>query len=412
MKKEAYFQKLSRLIRKLPEEDRETILAFYREIVEDKIESGIPEEEAVASLGSVNLLARKILAENPQRRSSGAKPLLIALGATLGVLLLLWGGLTAAGVISYRSFTAHEEISSERVDPPDSVVPSSAPPAGQDGEALPVPSDASVQGKHTEEYRIPLAEADKVEIEAENKSITFAVGEGTEIVILYDTDETQLYTVKQEARELKLENKDRRPRGSFNRDNPEAYRITVQVPPEYSGKLDAEVGNGMVQAEGMENLMEFSCDADNAEIGLSKIKAQRVELDTANGKLELRDVQAFEKIEIETDNGAIYLEDCNAPQLKMESDNGAVELDSVQATQLLQVESSNGAVSFDALESPDIRIKTDIGAVEGSIRGSEADYQVIASKTLGLSNLHNKSTGTKKLQVTTDIGVVHVTFDA
>ena len=70
MKKETYFQKLYQLLRALPDCDRNTIVAFYQEIVEDKMESGLSEEEAVASLGDVNQLAQKILLENPQRRPS------------------------------------------------------------------------------------------------------------------------------------------------------------------------------------------------------------------------------------------------------------------------------------------------------------------------------------------------------
>ena len=70
MKKETYFQTLYKLLRKLPENDRQTTVAFYREIVEDRMENGLSEEAAVASLGDVHQLAQKILLENPQRRSS------------------------------------------------------------------------------------------------------------------------------------------------------------------------------------------------------------------------------------------------------------------------------------------------------------------------------------------------------
>ena len=59
MKKETYFQTLYKLLRKLPENDRQTTVAFYREIVEDRMENGLSEEAAVASLGDVHQLAQK-----------------------------------------------------------------------------------------------------------------------------------------------------------------------------------------------------------------------------------------------------------------------------------------------------------------------------------------------------------------
>ena len=100
MKKETYFQSLYKLLRKLPENDRQTTVAFYREIVEDRMENGLSEEAAVASLGDVHQLAQKILLENPQRRSS-TKPLWIALGVTMAVLVGM-GALVTCGVLTYR----------------------------------------------------------------------------------------------------------------------------------------------------------------------------------------------------------------------------------------------------------------------------------------------------------------------
>lgn len=408
MKKEAYFQRLNQLLRKLPDEDRETILAFYREIVEDKMENGIPEEEAVASLGDVGQLAQKILLENPRRRSSNTKPLFIALGIILGILAIL-GACTAMGLTAYRqshTVSVTEQILSSEDFSDSSSSSSEGFPQNQ---GLPASSSSvTASGRHTEEYRIFAGDADEVEIDAENKWIFFEQTEGQEVVILYETDETQFYTVKQNGRAYKLENKDRR------RPNQSAapFRITVQVPTAYTGRLEVDADNGKVEADGLQNLVSFSCEVENAEVNMTDLLVESLEIDTENGQITLENIQSDQLVEIDTENGAIRIKSCAAPLIKAETKNGAIRLESVQASQAIQVKSENGAVSFNALESPDILMKTDIGEIAGSIRGNEADYQIITNKTLGTNNLANKSDGTKKLQATTEIGRIHITFDA
>ena len=56
-------------------------------------------------------------------------------------------------------------------------------------------------------------------------------------------------------------------------------------------------------------------------------------------------------------------------------------------------------------------LKTVNGEVAGTIYGNQEDYQIITEQRLGKKNLENKSTGTKKLQVTTDLGRIQITFD-
>lgn len=72
MNKEFYLKRLRSLIRALPNDERRTIIDFYREIIEDKIENGQTEAQAVVELGDVHALAGKILSENPNRKPHDA----------------------------------------------------------------------------------------------------------------------------------------------------------------------------------------------------------------------------------------------------------------------------------------------------------------------------------------------------
>ena len=63
MNKEKYISELKKYLRKLPSDDIKKYLDFYREIIDDRIEEGLSEEDATLALGSPETLAKQIFAE-------------------------------------------------------------------------------------------------------------------------------------------------------------------------------------------------------------------------------------------------------------------------------------------------------------------------------------------------------------
>lgn len=68
MTKEQFLQRLAYGIAGLPQSDVEHWLEYYDEMLDDHIEDGMNEEEAVAALGEPAQIARQILAETPFAR--------------------------------------------------------------------------------------------------------------------------------------------------------------------------------------------------------------------------------------------------------------------------------------------------------------------------------------------------------
>ena len=60
-----FLNELKIKISQLPEIETEKHLAYYEEMIEDRIEDGMTEEEAVASLEDVSVIAERILQETP-----------------------------------------------------------------------------------------------------------------------------------------------------------------------------------------------------------------------------------------------------------------------------------------------------------------------------------------------------------
>lgn len=104
MNKQEFLAALQAGLRGLPQEDIQHWVDFYREMVEDRMEDGMSEGEAVAALGSVRDVVAQILSETslPKLVQAKVKPkhplkawevVLLVLGSPVWVPLLLAGAL-------------------------------------------------------------------------------------------------------------------------------------------------------------------------------------------------------------------------------------------------------------------------------------------------------------------------------
>ena len=65
MDKAQFLEELRRRLAGLPQSDLEERLQFYGEMIDDRVEDGLTEAEAVAELGSVDEVVSQILTETP-----------------------------------------------------------------------------------------------------------------------------------------------------------------------------------------------------------------------------------------------------------------------------------------------------------------------------------------------------------
>ncbi len=116
MTKSEFLAALENGLAALPREDREKSLDYYSEMIDDRIEEGMSEQEAVEAVGSAEELAAGIVAEAvppeaeaaqepaqtaepEQRRGLGAWTIaLLILGSPVWLPLLLAGAIVVAAV--------------------------------------------------------------------------------------------------------------------------------------------------------------------------------------------------------------------------------------------------------------------------------------------------------------------------
>ena len=104
MKREEFIEALKLALKDLPDQEIQSSLAYFNEMIDDRIDEGMTEEEAVADLGRVDEIAAKLLAENqtlvervkdklmPKRRLAIWEIILLILGFPI------WGSLLLAAV--------------------------------------------------------------------------------------------------------------------------------------------------------------------------------------------------------------------------------------------------------------------------------------------------------------------------
>lgn len=102
MNKEAFILALGERLSELPWEEVDERLAFYIEMIDDRMEEGLSEEDAVAAVGSVDEIASQIIADiplstilkkklKPKRRLGTGTTILLILGSPVWLPLLISG---------------------------------------------------------------------------------------------------------------------------------------------------------------------------------------------------------------------------------------------------------------------------------------------------------------------------------
>ena len=100
MDKREFLKNLRAALGGLPEDDLEERLLFYAEMIDDRVEDGLTEEEAVLKIGNVEDVAAQIVAEIPlskivkekvkrKGKPSGGVVALLVLGAPIWLSLIV-----------------------------------------------------------------------------------------------------------------------------------------------------------------------------------------------------------------------------------------------------------------------------------------------------------------------------------
>lgn len=100
MNKQEFILELRKRLSGLPTDDAEDRVTFYSEIIDDRIEEGLSQEEAVSSVGSVDEIVSQIISDIPvtkiakeriipKRKLNALEIILLALGSPIWLSLII-----------------------------------------------------------------------------------------------------------------------------------------------------------------------------------------------------------------------------------------------------------------------------------------------------------------------------------
>ena len=335
-------------------EELKGLITFYQEMIEDKIEDGMTEEEAVAAMESPDEIAARL-----------------------------------------KSELEEEKLNTTTLEPEENTQT----------------PDENVYAKACEDSTLMRREyaaegLNKILIEDENSGIKVKFG-NVVAVNSYDNAEG-FYEVTNNAGVLLVKYK-RNIRNFFRLPIFRKKRgtLVLEVPRAWGGYLYARTSNAKIEIEA--EISEILLRTSNAGIDINSVRADKLRAVTSNGKINAVKI-GCSSAELVTSNGKIYAEDARADELlKLSSSNGPINVYNI-VTSKFSAATSNSGINVDSIEADDISLATSNGNITGTLPGKQADYAITSRTVNGKNKLPDGTEGTKKLSVRTSNGKITIDF--
>lgn len=349
MNREVFLNDLKNALAGMDEEEISSVLAYYSEMIDDRVEAGMSEEDAVNAMEPVKTIAARVLSE--------------------------------AGV-------AEEE------------------PEEKESRDKEIRRDAEcVKELHViaDNQRVQLTTGDTDEIvlryRIEDGDI-YQLHEENGVLTLEHTHRP-VSSYKIDPGKLTVENffdEVGKFLGSINlgnifqiNGNGKPRCIEVILPRVFKGKIKVTTSNSRITADNVTCLDEVRLQSSNARIVLGHVVARTLYAGTSNSRIVLEDTYVREMLDATTSNSSVNVK-------------------SVTCDENIRLRTSNGAIRLEMLEAKNITMKTSNGSISGTVKGAKEDFAITSGTSNGHNNLPCTSVGEKQLTAKTSNGNINVEF--
>lgn len=292
MTKYAYLAELAECLEGIPEEEINKTIAYYNEIIEDRMEEGLTEEAAVGALEHPYEVARQLLVELLTRPSSREEP---------------------------------------------------------EHETLP-------RGSYTlKKQQFLAADVREVKIQEENASVRLLCSTDEWIHVSYGESEMDGYDIHQEGERLTIfRRRQQKWNNSIQQSRRKQPMLTIAMPTQFAGNLIAESWNGNISAQQIQLSGELQLKTSNGRLLLEQCTAHSIKGKTENGQISLKNVQAEQTLTATTSNSAIQAVDLRCgSSMKLQTANGRIALEQVTAGTEMIFQTSNASIIGNIAERSD-----------------------------------------------------------
>ena len=341
----------------LPEHRRDRLLACFEEMIDDRIEMGMAEADAVSALGDPEALLRD---HCPELLSPAEEPALPAVRA-------------ADEGMDWREPVREVHLHLKNAD--GRVV----------REALPGGMTAQIRASQPGCFTWRLADG----------VLTVAEADGPRRGLFRSSAEVTLALADLDPEVLIAD--------SYGGDlSVEGIRTTTRLVLAASsgdielqhvaceGRLEASTRSGDIALDAVEALADCKLETLSGDVSFERVRAARFRVRTASGDIEGRGLTA----------GSVALG----------ATSGDVEATDIDAEAALLCETTEGDVSLKRVAAPDIRVNTTAGDVRLGLAARAEGYNIRAESRVGDVRLPDCAAGKAAVRVTTASGDIHVTL--
>lgn len=173
------------------------------------------------------------------------------------------------------------------------------------------------------------------------------------------------------------------------------------------GELIARTSNGSIVLEDT-TARKISGGTSNGAIKLENVTCSDMELSTTNGRIVANDI-CSSRAKLTSSNASVNVQGATVSDMMLKSSNGGMRVEDLTGEKL-HVQTSNASIKVEDICAQDITLITANGSVTGSINGKMGDYAITSKTSNGSNNLPNGTDGRGKLDVRTANGRIAIEF--
>lgn len=357
------------------------LVGFYTELIDDKIEDGMDEEAAVASMESPDSVAERVRREMDIARAAEEK---------------------------FKASAPKKTVSFVK---PDETIES--------------------MGEYTRKTAVFSAEGvKKIEIIDENHQINITRGDGGIGVSRVEGPDGYYEISEGETLSVRFVTLQKWYHRLFNFGPHANTALILKLPKDFDGELDVHTTNGAVSAENVSARDNMKLRTSNGAMKLTTVAVSgRLQAETSNGYMTLNDVAADLMI-IKTSNGTLNAANVAGNVVKLTTSNAKLSAGDITARDSVELITSNGSNAATAVTAPAIAVKTSNssikaeklygdsitlkssnGSITGILPGAMRDYAITSSTSNGKNNLPPATDGKKSLDVRTSNAKIDIAFE-
>ena len=391
MKKAEFLALLRERLADFSNEDAEKSAAFYSEMIDDRMEEGMTEEEAVAALGSLDDIVRSIRQEThgdrePQREVNSApvtqsRRRHLSVAGIIGIVVGVVAILIAVSILMFSldrlddddddyRYVQNTSQNVQQVDA-DSAAQNSQSSAGgsvaQNSQGTANNSISASAGFTREEYLLDMSSVQQLSVSSLIDEIRIMPGDGTELRAVYQQSDTLWYEMRQENGTLYIEQKSSQEQITRQGRDDDDYKLWIYLP------------------QG----------------------AATLEVSTTNGEIDITNLSLPETTIVSSTNGDIDLVNCTGSAVQITSTNGDIDTEACVINDL-QVNNTAGSIDLE-IEAQTATVVNVSGEVDVKLRGTNSDYTVQTQTTFGRA-MAGTGTGSRMISITTESGEIEYEF--